>query len=78
MCEYSREHSRVYVQQETSYRFLRGIFFKKYLSGARSEDRTVFYDPRVFFKIIFLVLYAAYFIVHGEGMGWGRKTRMEE
>ena len=27
---------------------------------------------------IFLVLYAAYFVVRGEGMGWGGKTLMEE
>ena len=32
-----------------------------------------------FFKIIFLVLYAAaFFVVRGEGMGWGRMTGMEE
>ena len=40
--------------------------------------RTALYDPRVFFKKIFLVLYAAYFVVRGEGMGWGGKTLMEE
>ena len=27
---------------------------------------------------IFLVLYAAYFVVREEGMGWGGKTLMEE
>ena len=32
----------------------------------------------VFSKNIFLVLYAAYFVVREEGMGWGGKTRMEE
>ena len=31
-----------------------------------------------FFKKIFLVLYAAYFVVREEGMGWGGKTLMEE
>ena len=36
------------------------------------------YDPRVFFKKIFLVLYAAYFVVREEGVGWGGKTLMEE
>ena len=36
------------------------------------------YDPRVFFKKIFLVLYAAYFVVREEGMEWGGKTLMEE
>ena len=41
------------------------------------SDR-LFYDPRVFFKKIFLVLYAAYFVVREEGMGWGGKTLMEE
>ena len=40
--------------------------------------RTVSYDPRVFFKKIFLVLYVAYFVVREEGMGWGVKTLMEE
>ena len=30
---------------------------------------TVSYDPRVFFKKIFLVIYAAYFVVREEGMG---------
>ena len=38
----------------------------------------LFYDPRVFFKKIFLVLYVAYFVVREEGMGWGVKTLMEE
>ena len=33
---------------------------------------------RVFFKKIFLVIYAAYFVVREEGMGWGGKTLMEE
>ena len=32
----------------------------------------------VFSKKIFLVLYAAYFVVREEGMGWGGKTLMEE
>ena len=36
------------------------------------------YDPRVFFKNIFLVFNAAYFVVREEGMRWGGKTRMEE
>ena len=36
------------------------------------------YDPRVFFKKIFLVLYAAYFVVREEGMGWGGKTLLME
>ena len=54
-------------------RFLRGLFFKNYL-GWRGQNnsfknivrctigrsRTVCYDPKVFFKKIFLVLYAAY------------------
>ena len=31
-----------------------------------------------FFKIRFLVLYAAYFVVRGKGKGSGGKTRMEE
>ena len=31
-----------------------------------------------FFKKIFLVLYAAYFVMREEGMGWGGKTLMEE
>ena len=36
------------------------------------------YDPRVFFKKIFLVLDVAYFVVREEGMGWGGTTLMEE
>ena len=31
-----------------------------------------------FFKKIFHGLYAAYFVVREEGMGWGGKTLMEE
>ena len=49
----------------------------KISSGAQSEHLGP-YDPRVFFKKIFLVLYAAYFVVREEGMGWGGKTLMEE
>ena len=30
------------------------------------------------FKIRFLVLYAAYFVVRAKGTGWGGKTRMEK
>ena len=51
----------------------------KISSGTQSEDLgpslTI---PRVFFKPkIFLVLYAAYFVVREKGMGWGGKTLME-
>ena len=51
----------------------------KFSSGAQSEhlgpSLTI---QEFFFKKIFLVSYAAYFVVLEEGMGWGGKTLMKE
>ena len=49
------------------------------MHNLKISDRLLYYDPRVFFKKIFLALNAAYFVVvREEGMGWGGKTLMEE
>ena len=53
-------------------------FLGKFRQVHNLKISDVSYDPRVFFKKIFLVLYVAYFVVREEGMGWGVKTLMEE
>ena len=50
----------------------------KISSGAHSEHLGPSLTIQEFFKKIFLVLYAAYFVVREEGMGWCGKTLMEE
>ena len=48
-------------------------------SGAHSEDLgTSLTIQEIYSRKIFLVLYAAYFVVREEGMGWGGKTLMEK
>ena len=52
---------------------------KKFLEKNRQvhnlkiSDRLFRLRTKNFFKNIFLVLYAAYFVVREEGMGWGGK-----
>ena len=48
-------------------------------SGAQSEDLGPSLTIQEFFsKKIYLILYAPYFVVREEGMGWGGKTLIEE
>ena len=50
----------------------------KISSGAQSEHLGPSLTIQEFFSRKYLVLYADYFVVREEGMGWNGKTLMEE